>query len=266
MKITVLQADLIWEDATANLQRFEEKIRGLPEKTDLIILPEMFSTGFSMAPERTAESHGGSAFQWMQRMAKESGAILCGSLAVKENAHYYNRLYWVQSNGSYEQYDKRHLFSMAQEPAHFEAGTKKIIPVSQGIRFCPLICYDLRFPVWSRNRFEKGKAASEGWDYDVLIYVANWPAVRAFPWKQLLIARAIENQCYVIGVNRVGTDGNGFEHSGDSLIIGPKGEIIQQLAPSEEGLLQFTPDLEVLNAFRNQFPVGQDADAYFIDK
>jgi predicted amidohydrolase len=265
MKITALQTDLIWEDTTTNLLNFEEKILALPEKTDLIILPEMFNTGFSMAPERTAEPHGGFTFQWMQRMAKESDSILCGSLAVKEDEHYYNRLYWVKSDGSYDQYDKRHLFSMVKEPTHFEVGTKKIIPVVQGIRFCPLICYDLRFPIWSRNRFEKGKAGCDGWTYDVLIYVANWPAVRAYPWKQLLIARAIENQCYVIGVNRIGTDGNGFEHSGDSLIIGPKGEIIQQLPSSEEGLLEYSPDLEALNAFRNQFPVGQDADTFHIE-
>ena len=263
MNVCLIQSDLIWEDPDANLHHFEKTLRTL-KKTDLIVLPEMFSTGFSMAPERIAEAQEGPAFQWMKRLAAETDAILCGSVAVKEADHFYNRLYWVQPDGHYEYYDKRHLFSMANEHLHFQAGTKKIIAEVQGIRFCPLICYDLRFPVWSRNRFEKGTAGDAGWTYDVLIYVANWPAVRAYPWRQLLIARAIENQSYVIGVNRCGKDGNGFEHSGDSLIIGPRGEILQELPPSQEGVLQYSLDIEALHLFRKQFPAGQDADDFTI--
>lgn len=264
MNIIALQSDLIWEERDANLRNFETKIAALKFKADLILLPEMFSTGFSMAPERIAESHEGPAFQWLQKIARQTGAIVSGSLAVKDGDSYYNRLYWVQPDGNYEKYDKRHLFSMAKEEMHFNAGHQKLITVSQGIRFCPLICYDLRFPIWSRNRFLKTTDVGDGWTYDVLIYVANWPAVRSYPWKQLLIARAIENQCYVIGLNRVGTDGNGYEHSGDSVIIGPKGEIIQSLPPSQEGLLHFAPDMEALRTFRKQFPAGQDADEFTI--
>lgn len=224
----------------------------------------MFSTGFSMSPERIAEDHGGEAFTWMRRIAAEQQAILCGSLAVKEGSSFYNRLYWVQPDGNYQSYDKRHLFSMANEQSFFKAGDTKIIQTVQGIKFCPLICYDLRFPVWSRNNFDKTKSGAAGWTYDVLIYVANWPAVRSYPWRQLLIARAIENQCYVIGVNRVGTDGNGFEHTGDSMIIGPKGEILEQLPAGQEGILQHVLDMENLANFRNQFPAGNDADDFSI--
>ncbi|NBQ47254.1 MAG: amidohydrolase, partial [Sphingobacteriia bacterium] len=250
MKITVLQADLIWEDPTANLLRFEEKIRALPEKTDLIILPEMFSTGFSMAPERTAESHGGSAFQWMQRMAKESGAILCGSLAVKEDAHYYNRLYWVQSDGSYEQYDKRHLFSLGHEDRHYTAGKQRLIVELNGWKICPTICYDLRFPAWLRNNSEA---------YELLLVVANWPAKRALHWRTLIPTRAIENQSYVIGLNRYGHDGNEVYHSGDSMCIDPNGNTIYYKS-DEEDLYTFAIYKKEVERARRAFPFLKDAD------
>lgn len=221
----------------------------------------MFSTGFSMDPKKVAEPAQGPAYKWMKNKAAEKNAVICGSVAVEENAKYYNRLYWVDSYGDVSVYNKRHLFRMAKEDEHFAGGTEKIIKHLNGWDICPLVCYDLRFPVWSRNTYKKEgdslKAA-----YDVLIYVANWPEVRNYPWKQLLIARAIENQCYVIGVNRIGKDGNGFAYSGDSMVINPRGEIISKLKPNHDSIETINLDKAQLDEFRKQFPVGLDADDF----
>jgi predicted amidohydrolase len=262
MKVALIQSNLFWEDVSQNLLHLQIHIQQVKSGTDLILLPEMFSTGFTMQPERLAEEHGGVALQWMQKMAKEKNATVCGSVSVKENNAYYNRLYWVSADGSATWYNKRHLFRMAAENEHYSAGTEKIFVALAGFNVCPLVCYDLRFPVWSRNRFTRSGEQEGSWQYDVLVYVANWPEVRSYPWKQLLIARAIENQAYVLAVNRVGSDGNNFNHSGDSMVVGPKGEVLASLPAGEEGILQFELDAESLQQFRKQFTAGLDADEF----
>jgi omega-amidase len=258
MKVTLVQTALHWEDREKNLSHFSNLLKGVKETGELIVLPEMFSTGFTMDPEKNAEDDG-MTLQWMKEQASLKNSVITGSVAVKESSKFYNRLYWVHPSGEYGVYDKRHLFRMAHEDEHYTAGTKKIISKIGEWKICPQVCYDLRFPVWSRNRFNRETSA---WDYDVLIYVANWPAVRKSPWKQLLPARAIENQCYVVGVNRIGKDGNGFEHSGDSVVINPRGEVISNIAADEETISTIKLDRGYLDEFRRLFPVGLDADDF----
>ena len=261
MKVTIIQALLHWEDRNKNLDHLSELIDSVKEQTDLIILPEMFATGFTMQPEKNAEPVDGETLAWLKKKAAEKKCTITGSLAVEENGNFFNRLFWVTKDGEVQAYNKRHLFRMAKEDQHYTAGTEKIITQMGHFKICPLVCYDLRFPVWSRNRF----SAETGWEYDVLLYVANWPEVRSYQWKQLLIARAIENQCFVIGVNRVGKDGNGFDHSGDSMLINPKGEILSEIAPYKEAVASFELDLAVLDEFRKIFPVGLDADNFKLE-
>ena len=217
MRIAIVQYDIIWESPEGNLEKLSEILRSI-NKVDLIVLPEMFSTGFSMSSVRISEPGGGKAFHWMKSISNEIGSVLVGSLAVEENGAYFNRLFWVDGN-KVQSYDKRHLFRMAGEHENYKEGKSRLIVEYKGWKFCPQICYDLRFPVWSRNRWEDGKA-----EYDCSIYIANWPAVRSAPWVALLQARSIENQAYVIGVNRVGKDGNGIEYSGHSRVFDPRGK------------------------------------------
>lgn len=256
LSISLIQTGLYWENSKMNLDHFTKQISKLETYPDVIVLPEMFSTGFTMKPELLAEVHEGPALQWMQEMAEKTGSVITGSVAVKDDGSYYNRLYWAQPDGKYYMYNKRHLFRMGNEHEHYTAGTQRLIIEYKGWRICPLICYDLRFPVWSRNSNQN--------PYDVLIYVANWPQVRSYPWEQLLVARAIENQCYVAGVNRIGEDGNGIPHSGNSAIINPRGEYICK--PELNGDLAVTAQLsmEYLIDFRKQFPVLSDADQFEI--
>lgn len=254
LTITIIQTHLFWEDVDANLKHFDAKINTQSEQSDIIVLPEMFTTGFTMKPELMAEEHGGKGLQWMQKKAKEKQAVIVGSISVKENNQFYNRLYWVKPNGSYEFYNKRHLFRMGNEQEQYTEGNEKLIVEYKGWKICPLICYDLRFPVWSRNTKNK--------TYDVLLYVANWPAVRAFPWSQLLIARAIENQCYVVGVNRIGEDGNGVLHSGNSVVLNSKGLCLVDTNPNEESLKTVSISYNELHDFRKTFPVLHDADEF----
>ena len=263
INITIIQSDLVWENRDENLKRFSHKIASIKETTDVIVLPEMFTTGFAVNRTQLAEEREGEGFMWMKQMAKHKNAAIVGSIAIKEQQHFYNRLYWVNPDGNFYSYDKRHLFRMAGENNNFNAGTGKIIVEYKGWKFCPLICYDLRFPVWSRNTWntENGSYAAE---FDVLLYVANWPEVRSYPWKQLLIARAIENQSYVIGVNRVGKDGNSIPHSGDSAIINPRGEIISGILPHEEKSETIAISRNYLEEFKKVFPVGADADIFKI--
>jgi len=261
MKVTYIQTRLHWEDREKNLSHFDALINSIKEETNLILLPEMFTTGFSMNPKKTAEPANGSTLKWMQQKAKEKNAVICGSVAVKDRENYFNRLFWVQPNGEFYTYNKRHLFSMGKEDEHFKAGAKKLIAHYEAWNFCPLVCYDLRFPVWSRNKF---KSKEGTWDYDVLIYVANWPEARTYPWKQLLIARAIENQCYVIGVNRIGKDGNGISHAGESLVIEPKGTVISKPNTNQECIETLSLDKILLDEFRTAFPVGRDGDAFSV--
>ncbi len=261
MNVTLIQTALHWEDRQKNLAHFDALVNSIKEPTDLIVLPEMFSTGFTMNPEKLADPLNGPSLQWMAKKAKEKTAVITGSVAVNDNGNYYNRLFWVEPNGNVNTYDKRHLFRMAGEDKHYAMGEKKIFTKLKGFSICPLICYDLRFPVWSRNTFTKTNGVPTA-TYDVLIYVANWPEVRSYPWKQLLIARAIENQCYVIGVNRIGKDGNDFAHSGDSMVIDPKGQVISKTKANEESIETVFIDKAFLEDLRKTFPVGLDADEF----
>lgn len=254
LKVTIIQTALSWEKKEENILKFSEKIASISEKTDLIVLPEMFNTGFSMKSCELGETMDGPGVQYLKKWARESGAVVTGSLIIEENGNYFNRLVWMRPDGSYETYDKRHLFRMANEQEHFSAGSNKLIVELNGWKICPLICYDLRFPVWSRNKNE----------YDCLIYVANWPERRNYPWKTLLQARAIENLSYVIGVNRIGEDGNGINHSGDSEVNDFRGLPISKTNPQEESVETIALSYKELKEFREIFPAWMDADDFKI--
>ena len=260
LKITAVQSELHWEDAVENLEMFSNKIDSIQDSTDIIILPEMFNTGFSMKSEELSETMIGKTVSWMVAKAKTTAAVIVGSLIIKEEDKFYNRLIWAQPDGEVKTYDKRHLFRMANEDQHFSAGVERIIIEYKGWKICPLVCYDLRFPVWARNSSLNTLDSSPV--YDLLIYIANWPAARKAPWSKLLEARAIENQCYVVGVNRVGEDGKGFAYSGNSAIINPKGEPISKIPENENCTESIHLSLEELNVFRKVFPVGMDADEF----
>ncbi|MDR0693986.1 MAG: amidohydrolase [Prevotellaceae bacterium] len=254
MKIALLQTDIVWEDRQANLQYCMDRINTLPDDVQLVMLPEMFSTGFSMQPEKLAETEEGATLEWLRETAVRKAVAIAGSVIAEERRKYFNRLFFVFPDGSYKKYDKRHLFSMSEEPQRYTAGVQRLVVEYGGWRICPLICYDLRFPVWSRNC---------GSVYDLLLYVANWPAARINAWDALLPARAIENHCYVAGVNRCGQDGAGIAHNGHSQVIDYKGTVIAAAGNDEETLIA-TLSLEKLNSFRAKFPVGKDADAFIL--
>lgn len=258
IKLALLQMDLAWENPEENRNRAEYRIDQLPVDVDVVILPEMFTTGFHMAPEGLAEAPGGPTLQWMQKMADRIKGLVMGSVIVKEDGKYFNRMYAVTFDGQVVTYDKRHLFRMAGEDKSYHPGQDLPIIEFAGWRICPLICYDLRFPVWSRNTYTDGKPA-----YDLLIYVANWPERRSAHWKLLLQARAVENQAFVAGVNRVGTDGNDILYSGDSAVIDPLGRHIAQGA-WEENVLFAELDPAVIQNYREQFPAWKDADRFEI--
>jgi len=258
LKVTIVQTKLFWENISKNLEHFSEKIKSIKRNsTDLILLPEMFSTGFTMNAKNLAEKMDGSAMRWMRDVANSKNAVVCGSLIIEEDRNYFNRLIWMQPNGNFKQYDKRHLFRMATENDIYKAGDEKIITEINDWSICPLVCYDLRFPVWSRNNVLNKK-------YDVLIYVANWPEKRVYAWKQLLIARAIENQSYVVGLNRIGKDGNGFNHTGDSVAINFLGEKISKTKPSKESVETISLSWKKLKEYRESFPALLDADEFEI--
>jgi len=259
---TLIQADLFWEDKEKNLLQLEEMLKTKGPQ-ELVILPEMFNTGFSMRPEVLAETMEGETVQWMRRMASRHRIILAGSLIIRENNQYYNRLIWMQPDGGMTTYDKRHRFALAGEDQFFAAGEHRLITQANGWRINLQICYDLRFPVWSRQRSTYDEEGNFEPEYDLLLYVANWPARRADAWKTLLRARAIENQCYVIGVNRIGADGNGIEHAGDSQIIDPMGNIVYN-CESRPQLYPTTLEPSVLKDSRERFPFLRDADGFMI--
>jgi len=258
LKITIIQADLHWEDIGANLAMFEEKIWQIGESTDVIVLPEMFTTGFTMQAPRLAEHMNMRTFKWMKQMADQTGALILGSFIANVHDRFYNRLLWMEPGGNYKTYDKRHLFRMADEHQVYTPGESLLIGHWKGWRICPLICYDLRFPVWARQR---PGAETTNPEYDVLVYVANWPARRSHAWKTLLCARAIENQCYVVGVNRVGQDGKEINYSGDSLVINPLGEVLYHMA-DEEDIFTITLEREKLEEVRTKFPFLKDGDDF----
>ncbi len=254
MSIALVQADLSWEDAASNRRLFDDILDNLHDKVDLIILPEMFSTGFSMNSTLLAEELSGETIAWMHDRASALGSVITGSLIIRENDQFFNRLIWMRPDGSMDWYDKRHLFRMGRENQFYSPGKHRLITELKGWRICPLICYDLRFPVWSRNRH----------DTDLLIYVANWPASRRRVWNTLLKARAIENQVYVAGVNRVGSDGEGIIYHGDSCLINARGEVISGMDGNFPGVTISEIDPVDLLAFRKKFPIGDDADEFTI--
>jgi omega-amidase len=266
LKVTIIQSDLQWENIDKNLELFSKKISSINEKTDLVILPEMFSTGFTMNAKSCGEEMSGKTMEWLRLKANEKNCVITGSIIIRDNAAsplekavneaFYNRLIWMNPDGSFQQYDKRHLFRLADEQKTYSPGSKKIIPEINGWKICPLICYDLRFPVWSRR--------TKAEDYDLLLYVANWPERRIHAWRQLLVARAIENQCYVAGVNRIGNDGNEIHHPGYSAVIDFKGEQLSKTRPGEESIETISLDRESLLDFRKHFPFSDDADEFSI--
>ncbi|MGK0337755.1 MAG: putative amidohydrolase [Candidatus Azotimanducaceae bacterium] len=249
-RIGLIQTELHWQDPAANRRHFQPKLQALAD-ADLIVLPEMFSTGFSMASTTYAESMTDTTVTWLQTQATDLNTAICGSLMIKENNHFYNRFIMCAPNQEPITYDKHHLFRMADEQAHFSPGTTRVVFELKGIRICPQICYDLRFPVFSRNRD----------DYELLMFVANWPARRHRHWRALLTARAIENQSYVVGVNRIGSDGNNVEYCGDSGLIHPDGHWIADLTDTDTHRM-IELDLEDLQQYRQSFPAWQDADDF----
>lgn len=271
LTFTLIQSNLHWEDKAANLKMWEEKILSIKDKTEVVVLPEMFSTGFSMKPEMLAEkmparsgSNGDEAtIEWMKKTALQKKIILTGSLIIEAEGNYFNRLIWMLPNGEYGYYDKRHLFAYAKEDEHYTPGNKRLIASVKGWKINLQVCYDLRFPVWARQASSRYPSLGEEFrpEYDVLIYVANWPERRSHAWKTLLQARAIENQCYVIGVNRVGNDGNEIYHNGDSMVVDPLGEVLYQKS-KEEDIFTITLSKERLEEARTKFPFWKDADDF----
>ena len=256
--ITTIQTNLQWEDKAANLSMLKDKINAIEERTEIVVLPEMFSTGFSMSPQLFAETMDGETVRWMKEVAINKKIIITGSIIIKENDNYYNRLIWMLPNGELGYYDKRHLFAYAEEDKHYTAGNKRLIASVKGWKINLQVCYDLRFPVWARQQ-----SGIHEMEYDVLINVANWPDKRMHAWKTLLCARAIENQCYVVGVNRVGNDGNNIYHSGNTLVVGPLGEVLYHMQDIED-VFTITLEKEKLDEARTKFPFWKDADKFNI--
>ena len=261
LTLTTIQTDLIWEDKVANLTMLEEKIMSIHEKTELVILPEMFNTGFTMQPEKFAETVDGNSIKWMKTIAAKKRIVITGSLAIKEGDNYFNRLIWMLPNGQYGFYDKRHLFGYANEDQHYTAGTKRFIASLNGWKINLQVCYDLRFPVWARQTAITGNTQAP--EFDLLIYVANWPERRSLAWTTLLQARAIENQCFVVGVNRVGNDGQDIYHGGNSMVIDPLGEVMYN-KKDEEAIFTITLKKNQLQEVREKLPFLKDADSFLI--
>lgn len=252
--VTFLQLDTIWENPEQNRKNISGILDGKDLSGHILVLPEMFTTGFTMSPEKVAEEMNGTSVKWMQKQAELQKCVMMGSLVINTNTGFMNRLIWVRPDGELQFYDKRHLFRMGEEDAYYQAGNRQVIFEYLGWRIRPLICYDLRFPVWSRNKS----------NYDLLIYVANWPESRRKVWLSLLVARALENQVYVVGVNRVGMDGRNLSYSGDSVVIDPRGEVLIGPEPNREGINSAMLSLKKLRDFQEKFPVHLDADDFQI--
>lgn len=257
MKIAILQHNIVWASPVENMTRLSRLLDNSPE-ADLYVLPEMFATGFIMEPEGVAEPDGGASFVWMQQQAQQRNAALAGSLCVKSGHHHYNRFYFVYPTGKVVCYDKRHLFAYGGEQRNYTAGKQRVVAEYKGVRFLLQVCYDLRFPVWSRNALDNNEVL-----YDVALYVASWPASRQFVWEQLLRARALENQCYVAGVNRIGND-SACQYQGGSVILDAYGRTLASCADGEEQWAVADIDMDKLKAFRSKFPVLADADHFEI--
>lgn len=251
LRIALVQSPLVWEDPAANLAHFTAVLQSLPP-ADLVVLPEMFATGFTMQPAIHAEPVNGAAFTWLVNQAIAHKTAICGSLAVRDGNHFFNRFFFVYPDGNFVFYNKRHLFALANENAHYTPGTARNVINYRGCRILLQVCYDLRFPVFSRNRN----------DYDLALYVANWPERRSTAWKALLQARAIENQCFVVGVNRVGNDGNNISHAGHSAAYDFEGALLAHIPAHETGVAIAQCNLEPLQVFREKFPFLNDADSF----
>lgn len=261
LRVTAIQTSLHWEDPVANRAMLEEKIWKIGKPTDVILLPEMFTTGFTMNAAPVAEVMNVETTRWMKQMADKTGALLLGSAIVKEGSSFLNRLIWMEPGGASKTYDKRHLFRMAKEHTIYAAGRQRLVAEWRGWRICPLVCYDLRFPVWSRNRYD---ANTKTLEYDLLVYVANWPKPRVLAWDALLNARAIENLCYVAGVNRVGPDPQGTVYNGHSAVIDPRGNTVF-FGGEQEVIETVELDASLLREHRERFPAYLDADDFRLE-
>ena len=260
LRILYIQSDLAWENPVLNRTLFEEKIRKYFDNHDLIVLPETFTTGFPVDPAAFAETEQGETIGWLKKLASDTGAVITGSFLLKEGNQFFNSLIWMKPDGTFSRYDKRHVFSMGGEDKKISKGSKQLVVDLKGWKIRPMVCYDLRFPVWSKNRLDE----SGNFEYDLAIFVANWPSQRSYPWEMLLIARAIENQAYVLGVNRIGKDGPGNYYSGNSKMIDPKGNVISEAEAGIETAESIIISKEELLRFRNKFNVGNDWDTSVI--
>ena len=261
LHVAYIQADLKWEDKAANLEHFSLLLEQVRPDTDLILMPETFTTAFPVDPKQFAEKEDGPTMQWLKNQAQTKNAVIATTFPLDINGHYYNSLVWMRPDGSYEKYFKRHTFTMGGEDKLVERGDKQLIVELNGWRIRPMVCYDIRFPGWARNRY-----ADEQYEYDLAFYLANFPDSRMVVWNTLLVARAIENQAYWIGVNRVGEDAHCLHYSGESQVINARGEVISKAEPYQEAVLQCTLDYEKLQRFRQKFPLGPDWDEFKISK
>ena len=258
--ISLIQTGLVWENTTENLKKFDVLLKKLPAETEIVILPEMFSTGFTMQIENLKKPVGKQAFDWLKNKAETLDKIVVGSILTEQNGKYYNRMYWMRPDGTYDYYDKRHLFHQGGEDKVMTAGNKKTIVSYKNHKFLLQICYDLRFPVWSKNNYNRQTGK---YDYDTIIYIANWPESRKQAYLSLLKARAIENQAYVVWVNRIGEDNKNIFHSGDSQVVDFKGNILIE-SGQNESVTTTRIDFKDLSRFRNEFKVGLDWDEFKI--
>lgn len=253
LKISIVQTDIAWENKQENLRMLREKLHALRGTTEIVVLPEMFSTGFTMKSRELAEPVSGITVRILKELAADFQLALCGSFICSERSNYYNRAFFITPEGEEFYYDKRHLFRMGNEAEYFSSGNNKLIISYRGWNICLLVCYDLRFPVWSRNVNN---------EYDLLIYVASWPQARRLAWDTLLCARALENMCYVCGVNRIGVDGNKLIYNGGSVVFSAKGEVLASVPDGEEGIETVSLSLISLQQLRDKFPVWKDVDAF----
>ncbi len=261
LSVHLIQSSLHWEDIDRNIDMFSERIRTIASAPDVIILPETFTTGFTQQPHEVAEPMEGKTMQWMQQIAADKQCVFTGSIVICEKENYYNRLIWMPPDGNYRWYDKKHLFTYAGEDKHYTAGNSILIVELKGWKIMPLICYDLRFPVWSRNRHDPQR----GFAYDCMLNVANWPGSRSHVWRILLMARALENQSYVIGLNRIGEDNNNILYTGDSAVISPKGENLSNIMPSKEQDETVVMPRCALDSFRDKFRAWADWDRFRLE-